>query len=117
MVGPIQFTFMYCGPRGSPTAQSSSARMAYVQGDAPSPPISRGQCGVSQPRAASRGQNVRENATCASRPGPSLATSLQSDGDAVAQKSLMARRNARSASDQPKFNAAPSENGVTKPTM
>ena len=51
--GPIQLTFMYCGPRGSPIDHSSSPRMACCQGVAALPPYSAGQCGVSQPRSAS----------------------------------------------------------------
>ncbi len=40
IVGPIQFTFMYCGPRGSPTAHISSPRMKCSQSSPALPPYS-----------------------------------------------------------------------------
>ena len=62
IVGPIQLTFMYWEPRGSPTRHISSERIACRHGVASAPPYSEGQLWVSQPRSASLAQNSREKA-------------------------------------------------------
>jgi hypothetical protein len=80
MVGPIQFTFMYWEPRGSPRCHISSERIACRHGVASAPPNSAGQLWVSQPRSASFAQNSFEKADWASLPGPCRDISSQSEG-------------------------------------
>src|SRR5215475_4912457 len=106
IVGPIQFTFMYCELRGSPRRHISSPRTACRHGLASAPPYSRGQLWVSQPFAARRGQNSRAKAACASLPGPSFAISSQSGGSASSRKPRSSRRKASSSSLQAKSTAA-----------
>src|SRR4051812_2474914 len=69
-MGPIQFTFMYWPPRGSPTHHISSARIRAVHGSASRPPQADGQCGTRRPAFASFAQNSFENLVCASEAGP-----------------------------------------------
>src|SRR5262249_57610288 len=75
IVGPIQFTFMYCEPRGSPRRHISSPRIAWRHGLASLPPYSRGQLRGSPPLSPRRGQNSPADAASPSLPRPALATS------------------------------------------
>ena len=104
--GPIQLTFMYCGPRGSPTDHSSSPRMMCCHGVAARPPCSAGQCGVSQPRSASRRLKTFEWATFSGDPSWRTAP-RHSPSSAEATNECSSSRNAASSSDQPNSNGPP----------
>src|SRR4051794_34053307 len=99
MVGPIQLTFMYCAPRGSPAAHISSPRMKCSHTVLARPPYSFGQCGTSRPAAASFGQNSREKAVTCGDPGPWREISFQFGGNSRERKSRIVWRNALSSVD------------------
>ena len=107
MAGPIQFTFMYCEPRGSPCAHISSPSTACRHGVASRPPYSRGQCCVSQPRSASFAQNAREKSSWASLPGPSFESFAQSAGSSCARNARSSARKAASSGEKAKSTAFP----------
>src|SRR5262249_53790251 len=108
IVGPIQFPFMYCEPRGSPTRHISSERIACRHGVASAPPYAFGQLCVSQPRCASAPQNSRENAACASLPGPWAESSAQFAGRPSSRNARSSRRYAASPSDHSNSKAVSS---------
>src|SRR5713101_6037010 len=106
MAGPIQLTFMYCGPRGSPAPHISSPRMVRSHGDASLPPYSIGQCGVSSPRSASAPQNAMHCALCTSV-GRSLSSWLQPAGMWSRITERTSSRNSRSSPLHPNSMASP----------